>query len=67
MECKGSIDSRFARFVPKLVEDSSKLGVHFLTINFIKFGGSLAYGNARGSWSMDKKSGLGDKLVSVID
>jgi hypothetical protein len=67
MECKGSIESQFARFVPKLAEDSSKLGVHFLTINSIEFGGSLAYGNEHGSRSMDKKSRIGNKLVSIVD
>ncbi len=67
MECKGSVESRFTRFVPKLAEDSGKLGVHFLTINSIKFVGSLAYGNTHRSWSTNKKSGLGKELVSVVD
>ncbi len=67
MECEGSIEPRFARFVLKLAEDSGKLGVHFLVINSIKFGGSLAYDNARGHRSMNKKSGLGDKLVNIVD
>jgi hypothetical protein len=67
MECKGSIELWFDWFVPKLGQDSGKLGVHFLTINSVEFGGSLGYGNVRGSLSMDKKSGLGDKLISVID
>jgi hypothetical protein len=42
MECKGSVELRFARFSLKLAEDSGKLGVHFLTIDSIKFGGSSA-------------------------
>jgi hypothetical protein len=67
VECKGSIESWFARFVPKLAEDSSKLRVHFLTIDFVKFGGSLEYRNSRGSWSTDEKSRLGNKLVSAVN
>jgi hypothetical protein len=38
-----------------------------LTINSAKFGGSLVYSNARGRQSTNKKSGLGDKLVNVVD
>ncbi len=67
MECKGSVESWFTRFVPKLAEDSGKLGVHFLMIDSVKFDGSLAYSNACGSQSMDKKSGLGDNLISVAN
>jgi hypothetical protein len=67
MECKDSVESWFAWFVSKLMEDGGKLRVHFLTIDFIKFGRSSAFGNARGHWSTDKKSGLGDKLVSVVN
>ncbi len=66
MECKSSIELRFARFVPKLAEDGSKLGLHFLLIGSVKFGGSLALGNVHGRRSLEKKSGLGDKLVSVV-
>jgi hypothetical protein len=67
VECEGSVEMRFSRFIPKLAEDSGKLGIHFLTINSVKFGGSLAYRNARGHWSTNKKSGLGNKLVNVIN
>jgi hypothetical protein len=67
VECKGSVESWFGRFVLKLTEDNGMLGVHFLTINSIKFSGSLAYGNAHGRRSTNKKSGLGNKLVNVVD
>jgi hypothetical protein len=67
VECEGSVESRFAWFVPKLVKGSGKLGVHFPTINSVKFGRSSEYGNARGSRSMDKKSGVGNELVSIVD
>jgi hypothetical protein len=56
---KGSIELLFAWFVAKLAED--------LLIGFVKFGGSLALGDARGHQSSKKKSGLDDKLVSVFD
>jgi hypothetical protein len=67
VEHKGSIELRIAWFVPKLAKDGGKLGVHFLLIGAVKFGGSLALGDARGRWSLEKKSGLGDKLVSVVN
>jgi hypothetical protein len=67
MECKGSVESRFAQFVPKLAEDGSKLMVHFLTIDSVKFSESLAFGNARGRQSTDKKSGISNKLVSIVN
>ncbi len=67
MEREGSIESRFARFVPKLAEDGGKLGVHFLLIGSVEFGGSSVLGNARGRWSLEKKSGLGNMLVSLIN
>ncbi len=67
MECEGSVETRFTRFVPKLAEDRGKLRIHFLTINFVKFGGSSAYGNARGRRSMNKKSGLGNKLINIVN
>jgi hypothetical protein len=59
--------SLFTRFVMKLVEDGSKLGVHFLSIGLVKFGGSLVHGDARGRRSLGKKSRLGDKLISIFD
>ncbi len=67
MEREGSIESRFARFVPKLVEDSGKLGVHFLLIGSVKFGRSMALGKACRHRSLEKKSRLGDKLISIFD
>jgi hypothetical protein len=67
VECEGSVETQFARFVPKLAEDSGKLGIHFLMINSINFGGSLAYSNARGHRSTNKKSGLGNKLVNIVN
>ncbi len=67
MECKGSVESRFAWFVLKLAGDSGKLGVHFLTIDSVKFSKSLAYGNAHKSWFMDKKGRLGNELISVVN
>jgi hypothetical protein len=65
VECKGSIESWFARFVQKLTEDGRKLGVHFLLISSVKFGGSLALGEARGCRSLEKKSGLGNELLML--
>jgi hypothetical protein len=67
VECEGSVESRFTRFVPKLAEDGGKLEVHFLLIGSVKFGGSLALGNAPRRRSLEKKSGLGNKLVSVVN
>ncbi len=67
VERKGSVELRFAWFIPKLVENGSKLGVHFLSIGSVKFGGSLVLGNVRGRRSLEKKSRLGNKIVSVID
>jgi hypothetical protein len=55
------------RFVPKLAEDSGKLGIHFFTINSVEFGRSLAYSNTRGHQSRNKKSGLGNKLVNIVN
>jgi hypothetical protein len=66
MERKGSIELRFARFIPKLMEDGGKLGVHFLSIGSIELGRSLALGDAGGCWSLEKKSGLGNELFSVV-
>jgi hypothetical protein len=67
VECKGSVELRFAWFVPKLTEDSGKLGVHFLTIDSIELGGSLAYGNAHGHWSTNKNSRLSNNLVNIVN
>jgi hypothetical protein len=67
VEREGSVESRFARFVPKLKENGSKLGVHFLLIGSVKFSRSLALGNACGCQSLVKKSRLSNKLVSIID
>ncbi len=67
MEHKGSIELRFARFVPKLAEDGGKLGVYFLLIGSVKFGGSSARGDAPGRWSLEKKSRLGNELDSIIN
>ncbi len=67
MECKGSIESRFAWFIQKLAEDSGKLGVYFVRINSTKFGGCSAYSNACGCRSTNKKSGLGNKLITIVD
>jgi hypothetical protein len=49
------------------MEDGGKLGVHFLLFGSVKFGGSLALGNAHGRWSSEKKSRLGSKLVCIVD
>ncbi len=67
VERKGSVELRFARFVPKLTEDGGKLGVHFLSIGSVEFGRSTALREARGCRSLEKKSGLSNKLVSIID
>ncbi len=67
MERKGSFESRFARFILKLAEDGGKLGVHFLSIGSVKFGRSLVLGNVRGCLSSEKKSGLGNKFVSIVN
>jgi hypothetical protein len=66
VECEGSVESLFAQFITKLMEDGGKLGVHFLSISSVNFGRSFALGDARGCRSLEKKSGLGDKLVSIV-
>jgi hypothetical protein len=67
VEREGSVELWFTRFVPKLAEVGGKLGVHFLLIGSIKFGGRLALGNMRGCQSLEKKSSLGNELVSLIN
>ncbi len=67
VEREGSVESRFAQFVPKLAEDGGKLRVHFLLIGSVEFGGISALGNTHGRRSSEKKSGLGGELVSVVD
>jgi hypothetical protein len=67
VERKGSIELQFARFVTKFAKDGGKLGVHFLLIGSVKFGGSSVLGDARRHRSLEKKSGLGNKLISIIN
>jgi hypothetical protein len=67
MEREGSIGLLIARFVTKLVEDGRKLGVHFLSIRSIKFGGRSVLSNVRGRRALEKKSRLGNKLVNVFN
>ncbi len=67
VECEGSVESWFTRFVPKLAEDGGKLGVHFLLMGSVKFGGHSALSNTHRCQSLEKKSGLNNELVGVVN